>query len=63
MDIGESIKLLRKKHGFTGKQLAELSGVTRATIGHIERGRHKPSIDTVELLLQPFGLRLTIKEK
>ena len=35
---------LRRQHGITQEQLAELLGVSRQTVGSLENGRYNPSI-------------------
>ena len=38
------VKELRARHGFSQTDLATLTGVTRQTIGFIEKGEFSPSI-------------------
>ena len=46
----------RKAMGFTQEELAEMSGVTQATISDIERGRVKmPSLETATRLSRTLG--------
>ena len=40
--VGEQIKLARKRRGLTTEQVAERAGINRTTLYHIERG--KPSV-------------------
>ncbi len=42
--LGYELKCYREKQGISGKQLAELIGVSGATISYIESGRHMPSL-------------------
>ena len=46
MDLKEE----RLKKGLTQQQLAEILGITRQTISHIECGRIKPSIDNAKAI-------------
>lgn len=39
-----NIKKYRAKHNMNQQQLAELVGVRRETIGHLERGSYNPSL-------------------
>lgn len=48
LNIGENIKLFRKKNKLTQKQLSELIGVSTITIQNYENNRRKPSIDTLQ---------------
>ena len=38
------IKELRARHNLTQDELAEMVGVTRQTMLHLEKGRHNPSL-------------------
>lgn len=44
MRIGENIKQMRDKKGWTQEELAEKLGIGQTMIGHIERGRKLPSL-------------------
>lgn len=44
---GYELKRYRKKQGLSGKQLAELIGVSGATISYIETGKHMPSLNNL----------------
>ena len=44
----------------SGKELAELSGVSESTVSAIRNGRGK--VDTLEKLLNSLGYELTIKK-
>lgn len=48
--LGKQITLLRKKYPLTQRGLEEKSGVTRNTIGKIERGEANPEIGTLKEL-------------
>lgn len=45
--LGYELKRYREKQGISGKQLAELIGVSGATISYIESGRHMPSLSNL----------------
>ena len=36
--FGQKIRMLRKQRGFSQEQLADLAGIDRSYMGHIERG-------------------------
>ena len=54
------LKELREAKGFSQGRLSRLSGVPRESINRFERGKRKPSIDTLEKLKKP--LECTIDE-
>lgn len=58
MNLSEVIKTRRLKLNLTQVDLAEMSGVSLATVKDIERGKGNPSIRTVERLLDVLGLEL-----
>lgn len=58
MIISETIKTRRLKLNLTQVDLAEMSGVSLATVKDIERGKGNPSIRTVERILDVLGLEL-----
>lgn len=51
-DLGDLVRRVRHAKNLTQSQLATLTGVTRTTINHIERGRVRPKRGTVQVLLQ-----------
>jgi transcriptional regulator with XRE-family HTH domain len=48
MEIGENIKLYRKKRGLTQTELGNKIGVTGATITRYEKGQLNPSVDKID---------------
>ena len=56
-DLGEFIKLERKKHDFTQTDLAKLSGVTDRTIKNIEAGL-KTHINTLRKVMKILGYKI-----
>lgn len=46
-NLGERIKFFRESRKLTQTQLAELAGVSQATIAHIEKGTKDPSVETL----------------
>lgn len=65
--IGENIKKIRLKRGWTQKQLAEKSGVTRESIGNYERNDRTPPADILndiaKALSVPVGELLGMDKK
>lgn len=49
------LKKARLEKGLTQQQLAEMLGITRQTISHIECGRIKPSIDNAKAIANVLG--------
>ena len=54
--IGNNIKILRKKAGFTQGTLAEKMGIKRSLIGAYEEGRAEPRINNLVKLSEVFNL-------
>lgn len=49
---------LRRQHGITQEQLAELLGVSRQTVGSLENGRYNPSIQLAFRIAHFFGRQI-----
>lgn len=62
MDIGHEIKTRRQELRLTQQALADMSGVSVRMIKSIEGNYANPSVKTVEKLLVPLGLRISIVE-
>ncbi len=56
--IGIKIKLLRTKAKLSQEKLAELSYMNKNSIGSIERGESKPSIETLEKIANALNIEL-----
>lgn len=54
--LGEKMAALRKAHELNMTELAELVGVTRGTISHIERGHAKPSVEVLKKIARVFKI-------
>ena len=50
MKLGEQIKLMRKKKGFSQKQLAEELGISANAMCSIENGKAWPSRNTMDAI-------------
>ena len=61
MVFSVTIATRRKTLGISQIDLAEMSGVSLATIKNIERGTGNPSFETVEKLLSVLGLEIQFK--
>lgn len=61
--IGEWIKHERMRQGMRQKELSEASYLTPQCLSMIEKGRRKPSQQTLETLLNALGYRIAIVKK
>lgn len=58
IEIGNRIRQLRTKKGFSQEKLAELSNLNTSYIGQIERGEKNPSIDIVYSIASALDIAL-----
>ncbi|WP_339159460.1 phosphotransferase [Paenibacillus sp. FSL W8-0186] len=58
MNIGEKLKLRRRKAGFTQEQIASRMNITRQTLSNWEVGKNVPDIHSIIVLAQLYGLSL-----
>lgn len=61
--IGGLVAELRQKKGYSTRKLAELSGISFANIGKIERGAYNVSIDILSKVCKALDAEVTITEK
>lgn len=54
--IGQRVKFVRQALGMSQQELADKTGLTRVTIGSIERGRSEPTIKTFLILSKTLGI-------
>lgn len=63
-EIGNRIKELRKDKGLTQENLANISGISRVTLGKLERGEVSAvSIKILDILLDTLSYEIDIKSK
>jgi DNA-binding XRE family transcriptional regulator len=64
-DIGlvEAIKMMRRIAGRSQPAYAKLVGIAPRALIDFERGVGNPTVKTLEKLLAPFGLELTVRRK
>ena len=63
-EIGPKIKELRKNKEITQEHLSKLSGISRVTLGKLERGEvSSVSIKTLDLILNVLSYEIDIKSK
>lgn len=58
--LGEVIVERRKRLGMTQDELSELSGINRAFISNIEKGKRNPSIGAVASLARGLKLKTSL---
>jgi len=57
--FGKRIKLLRKERNWTQEKLAEKTGFHRTYIGMIERGERNPSLVSINVFAETFGINIS----
>lgn len=57
-DIGERLRRIREKHGFSQRALAKQAGVTNGIISMIEQNRTSPSVGTLKKILDGIPISL-----
>lgn len=62
-DLGRQLKQLRRYNYLSQRQLADKSGLTQATISHLELGRTNPTLATLEALATSLKADLTVELK
>lgn len=60
MDVGNRLKVARKKSGLSQRELAKLAGVTNSTISMIEKNSVSPSVSSLKKVLS--GLPMSLME-
>ena len=56
--LGIKIRFLRIKMELSQEQFAELAGLSKNSIGIIERGQSKPTIETLEKIANALNIEL-----
>ncbi|MHB8428638.1 MAG: helix-turn-helix domain-containing protein [Acidiferrobacterales bacterium] len=56
--LARRVRLLRAARGWSQEVLAELSGVHRNYIGHIERAEINAGLDNIEKIAQAFDMQV-----
>ena len=61
-EIGQQIKTLREAKKITQEQLANKCGISRVTLGKVERGElGNTSVKTLDIILFSLGLEIEFK--
>lgn len=59
-EVGAKIKYLRQKRGLSQEALLALScDMNPAFLGHVERGMHSPTLNTLQRICDGLGITLT----
>lgn len=57
--LAKKLRVYRYKKDLSQEELAKQVGVSKETIGNIERQKIKPSLDTMEKIAEYFGITLS----
>ena len=63
MTTGEIVKKARKRKGLTVEQLADMSGVGRATIYNIETNKTSPRMDNMLAIMRVLDYEIRFVKK
>lgn len=58
-DVGERIRALRQRSGFTLNDLGERTGLSLSMLSAVERGRTSPSLGTLHAIASALGVHVT----
>lgn len=58
--LGDRIRKLRKKHGWTQVEFAERVGIDRSFLADVERGKRNVSVLNLELIAK--GLKVSLSQ-
>jgi len=59
--LADKIREARKGKGITQQTLAERAGVAISTVSLIERGEHKPTLETLSKICHVLGLEIGVR--
>ena len=63
MDLAKEIKRIRKAHGLSQTELAEVSGVSLPSITRLEAGKSTLRLDVLTKVAESLGYELTLQQK
>jgi len=56
--FGNILRVYRESRGFSQEEFAELSNISRAYYGRVERGEHSPSLEICHKIANALGVRI-----
>jgi DNA-binding XRE family transcriptional regulator len=56
--LGDRIQRLRKSSAYTQEELAEIVGISRTHMGHIEQGIKSPSLEVMEKIARALKVKM-----
>lgn len=56
LSIAERLKVVRSSRGLTQQEMAELLGISRPSVTQLEGGRHQPSNDVLEIIVNKLDV-------
>ncbi|WP_418187351.1 helix-turn-helix domain-containing protein [Aliarcobacter lanthieri] len=63
-EIGQKIRSLREEKNLTQEELANICGISRVTLGKVEKGElGNTSVKTLDLILDSLGFEIEFKTK
>lgn len=60
MNIGQSVKLLRKNRNHTQGEFCKVIGITQSYLSLIEGGKKKPSLEVLQKVSENLGIPLPV---
>lgn len=63
LDLREAVRMMRKIAGRSQADYARMVGVSPRVLIEFERGIGNPTLKTLEKILAPFGLELTLRRR
>jgi y4mF family transcriptional regulator len=61
VNMGKTIRLIRKKAGLTQQQLAEFAGIGKTAVFDIEKGKSTVQLDTVLKILSVLNIKIKLE--
>ena len=55
-ELADTVRRARLARGFTQRQLSQLIGMSPGYVGHLERGRIRPHVETLKALAHALGI-------
>ncbi|MGN9779301.1 helix-turn-helix domain-containing protein [Micromonospora sp. H33] len=60
-ELGEEVRHLRERHGWSQAQLARAAGMTQSAVARFEAGGTVPTLPVLERLARAFDLKLDVR--